>query len=46
MVNNTFARVQGNTDASGTSLDGLRMVNSRIDFSGNEWKLMLIKKKK
>ena len=41
MVNNTFARVQGNTDASGTSLDGLRMVNSRIDFSGNEWKLML-----
>ena len=41
MVNNTFARVQGETDASGTSLDGLRMVNSKMDFSGNQWNLTL-----
>lgn len=42
MINATFSKIQGITDASGTALNGLRMVNSALDFtSNNNWNLKI-----
>ena len=42
MVNNVFASIQGETDSSNTPLNGLNMVQSKIELSATEWKFIYI----